>query len=90
MGHTLRFEHLLNPNTFIGDECVGLVAGPPGIVLDTIPDENWCQVPERLFARLLNVAAAYSLHIANVFGETEDTEINSIQCEGLHCLAVVL
>ena len=79
----MNYPDLTNPDTFKDDPFVGVVAVPSGIVLTTIPDSEWAQIPERLFERLLCLCRAYELHAGSLLDFNEDSELNSVQCEGL-------
>lgn len=78
-----NYSDLTNPDTFKGGPVVGVVAAPAGVVLSTIPDSDFAEIPERLFERFLCLCRGYELHAAFLLDSNDDSELNSVQCEGL-------
>lgn len=70
----------LNPASYAADEPVGIVAVARAELPGPLPDDLWRYIPERLWKRILGLAAAYELHVAQVLEPIIDTVLNGEQC----------
>lgn len=77
----MHLSSLLEPKTYRDDETVGIAAAPANIPFEAIPELEWRFVSERLFARLLLVGSAYSMHFADLLDGERDAKLNADQCE---------
>ena len=73
----------LDPATYTKDEPVGIAAVARQELPGPFPDQRWRYIPERLWARILNLGAAYELHFAQVFEPTIDTVVAAAQCDAV-------
>jgi hypothetical protein len=72
----------LAPSTFRDDEPVGVtVVEATSGAGSSSPLQAW--IPERLFCRMLDLAAAYRLHVLGAVLSDVDTRLNDAQCESL-------
>ncbi len=74
---------LVDPQTFDGDEPVGICAVPHAALPGPIEELEWRYVSERLWNRVLKLGEAYELHFAQVVEPVIDTVLVAEQCESL-------
>jgi hypothetical protein len=76
------YAELLDPKSFAGDEPVRVFVSWPARAENDKPIRE-CWVSERLFARLVLLGRAYSLHFGQIVDLDSETSLNHTQCEVL-------